>query len=263
MPKIDNDETKDAAQPFLIVAQKRSGGTYLTHCLSNHPRIFCDRGESMHHLSIWRKRFDPSDILYVLTHQEGYFASGFRMVYSQAFDRELWTIITEMLKPKIIWLTRENVLRCGVSVCINRMIRMKELPYHPVHSFVYRDPPRFTVDPNRILGACRKVVSSNKTSGKLLANSGLDYLHITYSELVGGEGNAVRCMTDTAAVKACGFLGVENYPLCSGLARVHAHPLRIMFENWKDIEKAIAASEFAPWLADEEQWQYEGGQWQT
>lgn len=263
MPKIDNDETKHTAQPFLIIAQKRSGGTYLTHCLSNHPRVFCDRGESMHHLAIWRKHLEAVDVLHVLTHQEGYNSSGFRMVYSQAFDKALWPLITDVIKPKIIWLTRANKLRQGVSICVNRMIRMKELPYHPVHSFKYHEPPRFTVAPKRILKTCRSVVRGDSVAGKRIIRSGLDHLPLTYSELVGGEGNTQRCLAEPAIVKLCSFLGMNTYPLCCDLVRVHAHPLRIMFDNWNEIESAVSDSEFAKWLEDESRWHYEDGQWQT
>jgi len=84
MPKIDNDPTKRIAKPFIILANVRTGGTFLAHCLSNHPEIHCDRGETIHHGSIWRKRATATpfaDLFYLLLRQEGYHASGFRMIY--------------------------------------------------------------------------------------------------------------------------------------------------------------------------------------
>jgi len=40
----DNDQTKGMAQGAVIIAAIRSGGTFLTHCLSSHSMIHCDRG---------------------------------------------------------------------------------------------------------------------------------------------------------------------------------------------------------------------------
>jgi len=52
---VDNDRTKGLALPFLILAHVRTGGTFCAHALSNHPQVYCDRGETLHHLSAWRK----------------------------------------------------------------------------------------------------------------------------------------------------------------------------------------------------------------
>ena len=52
---VQNDRTKNLARPAVVIASVRSGGTYLAHCLSNHPQVFCDRGESLHHDSLWHR----------------------------------------------------------------------------------------------------------------------------------------------------------------------------------------------------------------
>lgn len=264
MPKIDNDETKNIATPFLLIASKRSGGTYLAHCLSNHPQVFCDRGESMHHLSWWRKHLEPLGVFDLLTNQEGYKSSGFRMVYGQAFSDELRQRIMEV-KPRVIWLTRENKLRQGVSVALNRAIRMgaARVVYHPVHTLKDTPPPRQTLDPDYIIKHCETVTAADRQAAKIIMGWGLPYLAIRYHEITGGEGVTNRCIPDPQAAEILRFLGVTQYPLRCELKRVYPLPLRMMFDNWADIEKAIQQTPFKKWLADEEAWIYEGGIWQT
>ena len=264
MPKIDNDETKHIAQRFIIVAQKRSGGTYLTHCLSNHPQVFCDRGESVHHASVWRRGRVPADAVYkILTDQEGYRASGFRMVYSQAFDVELWKL-TQALKPKVIWLTRENKLRQAVSILVNQKIRKGRAEYFPVHTLEETGkPPRYTIQPHVIIDAIGGIIAEDKRAIKRISAAQLDYLPLTYGEMVGGEGVTEPCMHDDAAVKACEFLGVNRLSLCCELKRVHSHPLRAMLANWDAIESALMETPYKRWLADEGRWFFENGKWRV
>ena len=73
MPKVENDETKYLARPAVLIASVRSGGTFLAHCLSNHPQIFCDRGESLHYRSLWHTHLttNRAKLIYCLTHMLG------------------------------------------------------------------------------------------------------------------------------------------------------------------------------------------------
>lgn len=261
MTKVDNDETKRTAQPFVIIAGRRTGGTYLTHCLSNHPQIYCDRGESIHHDAVWRRHIPPRKIVYVLTHQEGYHASGFRMVYDQAFHKNVWPQILR-IKPKVLWLTRENLLRQGTSIAINRLVRMDKIAYFPVHSFEEPQTPRYTIDPAHILKWCHYAAEQDRRAAKRFIDAGLDYLPLTYEQLVGKLGVTQPCLLHGAQERVCGFLGVRSIELCSDLRRVHRHPLAAMFKNWKQIKRAIARSEWAHWLAQEDKWyQNEKGRW--
>ncbi len=254
MPKVENDETKNTAQPFVIVAQKRSGGTYLTHCLSSHVDIFCDRGESVHHASLWTRNIrDTITIMKVLLNQEGYFASGFRMVYSQAFESRRWKFLNSTKpKPKVILLTRNNVLRQGVSIALNTRIRKGKFAYYPVHAFDTPDLPKWQLDPKVIISTCRKIVIEDKRAAKKVKK--FDVLPLTYTDLVGREGETQPKIIEETGKQICNFLGVQYEPLYTRLKRVHSHPLRAMFENWTEIEAAVKETEFAKHLEEEANW---------
>jgi len=258
---IDNDETKGVAQPYVIIANRRTGGTYLAHCLSNHPQVFCDRGESVHHMALWRKYIPPRKTLHVLTHQEGYHASGFRMVYTQAFHKRIWTHLPQM-KPKVIWLTRENILRQGVSVAVNSLVRKGKLTYYPVHTFKERPAPRYDIPPDHIIKQCIRLTRDDRWAAKRFIDAQMDYLPVTYEDLVGKDGTTQPCVLDSTMQRICDYLGVYRHALCCDLKRVHGHPLSAMLRNWKEVKRAIAKTEFAHYLLEEENWaQDEKGRW--
>lgn len=264
MPKIDNDPTKKTAQPFLIVAGVRCGGTFLAHCLSNHPTVFCDRGESMHRHSVWRQGYtvQAPELLRVLTSQEGYHASGFRMVHSQAFSKHIWREIVNT-KPRIIHLRRENVLRQAASLIFHRMVRAHKVPFHPVHTFKEVAPPdKVTIAPGLLLKSCRELVRQSNGADSRMRKAGLSVLTVEYGEMVGGEGEQSIYVELETAREICGHLGICDYPLTCELKRVHAHPLRAMIANWAEVERAIVGSEFVEHIAHEMQWVQRGDKWQ-
>ena len=264
MPKIDNDETKHIAQPFIIIAQKRSGGTYLTHCLSNHPQVFCDRGESVHHASVWRRGGVPAEGVYrILTDQEGYRASGFRMVYNQAFDTALWQI-TQDVRPKVIWLTRNNKLRQAVSIIINQKIRKGKADYFPVHAMRETGkPPQYTIGPHVIISYIERIIAEDRRAIKRISGAQLDYMPLTYTDMVGNEGTTRPCIQAAATLELCEFLGVAKHVLCCELKRVHSHPLRALLSNWNEVEAAIGDTAYSVWLPDEAAWVLKDGKWEV
>jgi hypothetical protein len=264
MPKVDNDPVKSKAKPFLIIAGVRCGGTFLAHGLSNHSQVFCDRGETMHQHYIWRREASMShlELLDILTHQEGYHASGFRMVHSQAFNKQVWRAIVKM-KPKIIHLSRANVLRQAVSFCFNQEVRKGRAAYYPVHVFKQRPPPApATIAPETILHFCRQFTNANHTARTKFNKAKLQTLYVEYAAMVGAEGLSRPCAAESVANTICEFLGVRQTSLCSDLKRVHQWPLRAMLANWREVRPAIAASPWARWLEHEAQWkQDKDGRW--
>lgn len=264
MKRIDNDPTKSIAKPFVLVAHVRSGGTFLAHCLSNHAEIHCDRGESLHHLSLWRRQLPHvkvNHMLHILLSQEGYLASGCRLNYGQAFHQTAWRYLTKRKIP-IIHLIRENHLRQGISFAYHWAVRDQVVPYHPVHTFTEVSPSQVELSPEYLLEYCRKIVEQEKQARAKLKGSGLKILDLSYADLVGGEGITVRCVEREAGDKICEFLNVRPLRMCCDLKRVHSHPLRAWFTNWTEIRKAIEASEFAELLEDEGRWRLVDGKWE-
>jgi hypothetical protein len=263
VPKVDNDPTKTTAKPFLIIAGVRCGGTFLAHSLSNHPDVFCDRGESMHEHSLWRQhKVDAIKLLRLLTHQEGYLASGFRMVYSQAFNKQVWRAIVE-LKPHVIHLTRKNVLRQAASFLYQRRVRAGKIDYYPVHTFKETGAPKpIAFDPAALIRTCQQFENGNLAVARNLRSAKIPTLNVEYSNML-SEGVTQPMASADVTLAICNFLGVSDYPLTCSLKRVHSHPLRSFISNWADVEEAIANSDFSEHLAHEMRWVKDGGKWRV
>ena len=245
---VENDPTQNMATPVVIVAAIRSGGTFLAHCLSNHPQIYCDRGEPLHHRSVWcaTTKIRRQQLLAVLTNQTGYAASACKLTYMQAFDAEVWGWL-EKQQPRVIWLRRGNAVRQAVSVLLNQAARRGELKL-PQHSFEPVAGVRVTLSPGLVVKAARGLTAQDERAWARLA--GLpEVLKLTYADVTGGE-SAERLPVQTAR-RVCNYLGVRYEPMGCDLVRVNPLPLREIIGNWKAVRSALMQSEFAADVEDE------------
>jgi len=249
---VENDETKHIARPAVIVASIRSGGTFLAHCLSNHPQIFCDRGESLHHTSLWHSHLttNRAKVLFCLTHMHGYQVSMVKLLYQQAFLVEVWDYIREL---PIIWLRRQNTIRQAVSVILNQMARAGKIE-HPQHTFGRVESVCVNLRPERVLKSARGLLERDRKAKERF--EGLNPLALTYEEIVGSGST----LADGVARRICEFLSVRSpdCPLSCDLTRINPRPLAEMIRNWDEVRAAIKASEFAACLGGE--WRIENGE---
>lgn len=240
--RIDNDRTKDLAQPFLILAHVRTGGTFCAHALSNHPQVFCDRGETLHHLSSWRKAgVGVREILTAIWGMDGYHAAGFRAIYRQAFHPKVWPLV-EAARPKVIHLVRRDVARQGVSYAYQQMVRQGQLPYHPVHTFQTRRPAPVKADPRWIVGLAEKVAREMKQGKARLEAYEGPVLQVAYEDMVGEREASWMAAEVGDAIED--FLGVRHKVLGVDLRRDFPMPMRAWFTNWAEIRAALEAVGF-------------------
>jgi hypothetical protein len=240
--RIDNDATKGLAQPFLILAHVRTGGTFCAHALSNHPQVYCDRGETLHHLSAWRRAGIPVEqTVGAIWHMDGYHAAGFRAIYRQAFHPKVWPLI-ERAKPPIIHVTRRNVTRQGVSYAYQQMVRQGQLPYHPVHTFARRTPAPVRADVRWIVGLTEKVAREVKLGRVRVAAYEGPVMEIVYEEMVGAGPSP--WMANEVAYAIEDQLGVRREPLRVDLKRDFPVPMAKWFTNWAEIRSALDGAGF-------------------
>jgi len=248
---VDNDVTKGMALPAVIIANIRSGGTFLSHCLSNHPQIFCDRDESLHHLSVWHTHLtiDRVNLLYCLTHMAGWNVSMCKLVYKQALQPDVWAYLAAT-KPHVIHLIRRNVIRQAVSALINRSVRSGFLSTpHPAHTF--EDVPGIKIEltPDSILNLARGLFALDRQVAQELKEFP-HVLNIDYASL-GGEGESVKRLPAEAGRTICSFLGVPYHAMPCDLKRINPQPLSEILVNWQEVLPAIQASEFAECLTED------------
>lgn len=243
----------DVPRQAVIVANVRSGGTFLSHCLSNHEDVHCDRGDILHHRSIWRQCIpgDPALVLRCALNQAHYAVCACKLTYTQAFDKAVWPYLMET-RPKLIWLHRENHLRQAVSVILVKLMR-KGLLDQPVHSMRETVPVRVQIAPEVVLQHVRNIASQDANAAKRLGGLG-EHLELTYADVVGGEGNVATQLPTATTKRLCAFLGIPYQTLRCRLTRVNAQPLREMLTNWAEIETAVEDAGMGHYLKDEAAW---------
>lgn len=240
---IENDATRDIARPAVIIAGARTGGTFLAHCLSNHSQIFFDRGESLHHGSIWHRNLTLNrvKVLDTLMHQPGYLVSGCKLLYQQAFKCEVWQYILK-IQPYVIWLIRENVIRQAVSLLIQQQARRGQAT-RPAHTFETPPPMQIALSPETVLKTARRLVELNKNVAASMGHV-QNVMQLTYEQIIGGQGEATRLPTRIGRA-ICEFFGIKYEQMGCELRRINGAPLRDSLMNWPDIEAVISASEMA------------------
>jgi len=243
---VENDPTKEPLSSAVIIAGGRTGGTFLAHCLSSHPDIFCDRGEPLHHASVWHTNLtlDRVKLLYCLTHMQGYRVSMCKLLYQQAFKPEVWDYVVKT-QPRVIWLTRDNTIRQAVSIILNRLAREGKIE-HPAHSFDDVKPVQVELAPDQVLGMARKVAALYEYARNELTKMGA-VLHITYEQVAQNDGK----LSAVVGREVCEFLDVRYRAMACDLKRVNPLPLKKIVTNWRDVSAAIKGSEFRACLEGE------------
>lgn len=238
------------AQPAILIAHTRSGGTFLAHCLGSHPDIFCPRGEPLRTWHVHAPGIAQVQIVAMALHAYHYKVSMCRLTDVQTSLDILDYLRT--VKAKIIVLERENLLRSAVSQTLMNMAGRGEIK-RPIHTTKPVKPVRVAVPPAAVLERCRWQQEWQERIRLDVAGTKLCALYLTYKEIVGGEMTSAERVTLRATERICSFLGVETLPLVSNLRAVSPYPLKAIVANWTELRTAVQESEFAHYLTEEPQ----------
>lgn len=244
------------SKPAVIITHTRSGGTFLSHCLSNHPQIAGERGEPLHWENMWQYEIPgiiDRVILKLTLEKQGYAVGLCKLCYAQV-SADAWQYLTQN-GAAIIHLVRENVLRAVVSYYATELSRTTEkYASYPVHTYQSCVPPRFAMLASLVLERCAELRTEQRAWATRLLGSGLPVMAITYAEMVGGEGHEAVAIPPDLTTRLCDFLGVERRGLSAATRRVNPAPLSAILTNWSEVQAQIASSEFAYCLKGEELW---------
>jgi len=237
MGRVENDLTK-ASRPAVIITGPRTGGTLLTHALSNHPFIGCVRGEPLHALSTWRMNLygvEPVKILQICTSLEGYLISMCKVAYEQAWYRGVWEYLIKAKIP-ILHLTRQDVLAQTVSFLLNKLARDGTIT-HPQHSFQAVAPVKVELSPDAVVRHYAWIVRKRNQVWDKIKHSGCPVLQLTYEQITGGIEETQTLNAD-ATRQICKFLGVSMASLPISLKRVNRR-LEDEITNWGAVKGAV------------------------
>lgn len=254
-------------QPAVLLCDHRSGGTFLSLALDNHPDVFWARDEPLSPRSIFRKaspKPTPVQALRFALRQPLCDVSGCKVTFRQ-LSTDAWKVLAAM-EAKVILLARRNILRGAVSSCIRYLIRQEKVsrsgrPLHTLSDSFHPSPT--PLSPQVVLHECKRRVAALSRVRTKLAQHEFSLLVLDYTDVFGYEGmlNATQVLP-IAAEWLCQFLSVPVQPLTAPLRRVNGGPLSEIVENWEKVEEAVKNSPYACWLDEEEGWQKDGpGKW--
>jgi hypothetical protein len=175
-----------------------------------------------------------------------------RLTYTQALDTNVWSWLVEN-QPSVIWLYRENLLRQAISVHLNIVARRSGSLERPAHTFRDLQPVKIQIDPALFVKYARGLNALNLRVKAELEKFKQVY-SLTYAQVVGGESKTAYQLPMKTAKPLCAWLGVRCETMSADLRPVNPYPLWEIISNWKEIETAVSASEFADQLEKESVW---------
>ncbi len=235
-------------EPAVIITLQRTGGSFLAGCLSNHPDIFCERGEPLAHRSQWAGAA-PDEVarLHLILSLQYYKVAMCKLINNHAFRPEIWEYLTTQKPPvKVLYLKRENVLDQAISHEINAGKRLGTVAGHPTHAFTEVDPPPCYLDPDGVFKRCEDEMGRYYYAESKLSKSNLPVMGLSYEEITAG-GNASQ-IPEQVGRRICGFLGVDYAPLAYSMRKVHRQPWRNTITNWPDIVRRIQETDYEQYL---------------
>lgn len=190
-------------RPAILVADCRTGGTFLSGCLSNHPEIFWTRGEPMS--PRFRLVKDKVERLRFIHAQQFYEVAGCKIMVGQ-FDDALLRYLKGLQDLKVLYIERENVLDQAISWEANVIT-----PF--AHNWQGHEPERRKVILTR--EGVRKRIdfirARRRRSQEILIGLGVEHMSVTYEVVTGSQD--VSGVPAEAADLICEYLQVKHCPL--------------------------------------------------
>jgi len=249
------------SRKFFVLAEARAGGTFLVTCLSNHPRIFCTRGEPLHHGSHWRTAApDEIERLKLITNQQHYDIAGCKLMRNH-FERAPILAWLRRVQPLVIYLRRECYVAQALSMAANDVHRADPKLGIPTHVYEHLDPVAIYLDPEQVLFYITRLqqnyglIGDKKGSHRaFLRAGGFRVLSLSYEQITDG-GHEVVGIGGILADEICDFLGVERGDLPGGgLRQSHHKPWDQYVTNWTEVWQAIATHLDAVGLSADLKW---------
>jgi len=230
----------------IILANVRTGSTFLTEALDSHPDMHWRHGEPLPR----KLKGDPEcyDVLgaYYERHHDS--VVGCKVTYYHL--RADWGLL-EYLKSRevsAIHLVRGNPLRWILSVKISAKTKGR-----PGHTDKTLPIARVKVNPQDMLNKARICIHIQNQARERLVRSGLRHIEMTYEEMTGGR-EAVAGPTKASTKCMCDFLGVPYHELESSRRGVNRYPMSEIITNWNEVESVLLSSEFDYLVREEESW---------
>jgi LPS sulfotransferase NodH len=224
----------EAPQPAIIIAQSRSGSTFLSHCLDSHYDIGCERDGPFGPHRYWQKLgASHRELARALWCRGGYRVSMFKVTARQVKNGFITPEMLKEVRPKVINLHRENILKALVSATLSTAAYHGEID-HPLQTYETVPQREVALDCTMLVDEIEAYRAKLDKMRQLLAGLGLEVLDLSYEQLTGGKEVEQLPIDITRTI--CEFLGVAVMPLYARLKKLNPAPI---ITNRDEIEATL------------------------
>jgi len=231
----------------IILANVRTGSTFLTQSLDSHPDMHWHHGEPLpRQLKGDPECYDLLDAYYSRHHDD---VVGCKVTYYHL--RSDWGLLEYLGSRDVsaIHLVRGNPLRWILSVKVSAKVKGR-----PGHVDDESLPiARVEVDPADMLNKARICMHHQRGAAEKIYRSGLRHMELAYEEMTGGR-EAVPGPTPSSTERICRFLRVPCHDLTSRRRGVNRYPMSEIITNWDEVRSVLLGSEFDYLVREEESW---------
>jgi hypothetical protein len=232
----------------IVVANMRTASSFLIDSLGSHSDISAFDGEVLLPGSPWREKGDNNaEVLTRYYSQVSLSVLCAKVTYVQVGPHVLDFISANDLK--VMHLTRDNVLRLAFSAAVN--MHTEDPRYgHICEGDDRPEMPHFDVDPTWFMKRAQRNDRNQVRMRGLLDDMPNEVLHLTYRDVVGGEGRDAEGVLEETVREICDFLGVPYGPLISDRRKSNPWPMSEVVANWDDVKEAISHSKYMALLQE-------------
>lgn len=219
---------------FVIVFVGRQGSSFLEGLLNSHPDARCE-GEIFSPTGNYFSACGHRDVgryLEEFLHADPHRAVGFKMPWVSLLDHpEAWDVL-ERLGYRLIHLTRDNLLDQYISMMLAKLNNAWR------SDFGKTKIKRFHADFEQAEFHFRSWAGQDEMLRRV--SRSYPSIHITYEQLVGGEGVAA----------ALDFLDLKPVPLKSRFKRQRSGSQSEIIENYAEMKAHFTGTEWARHFVD-------------
>lgn len=244
----------------VLVTGARSGGTFLSTCLSNHPEVYFLREEPFSRQGVYAELPNDEAILYQIYRQRLYKVNGFKTVFAELTSPRLESIFS--WSPKIMYLLRRNVVKQALSgLIMHRVMKIhgEDTGALPIHSFEKVDQTvTFEIDPGDLIMASRAIKEKHKAYVEWVKEKadfcGLDQLTLYYEDLYTPAEKTglvgITYIRQDQEDLIADFLGIDReFPLFSTMYKISNNSFG-RIRNYEECYNAIKETELVEFWED-------------
>ncbi|GGY55206.1 hypothetical protein [Parvularcula lutaonensis] len=226
---------------FLIVAQGRTGSTFLTSSLNSHPQLVC-ADEILDRPMLLPRAYAENRARGAGGLGFGFHTKPMDHLVRMQREQDVRRFLSAMHGDgwKIIHLCRAHHLAHLISLQVARENRV----YHVTESKQLRKKT-VSLDPDKITRRVAGRADAMAWERRLLED--IPHLALEY-----GRDIKSPEVQDQTLLRIQNFLGIEPMPTSTPLKKAVTKPLSDTVENWPEVERALSGTEYAYLLTEAE-----------